>query len=151
MRREERPAAIDHCFPVSLKGVSKIVQRNVKQETQESIGQSIQVELGPRIIDNAASANEAGPEDCVPTFIQDSKVADKVTTVVRFVGHHHYDRITLHVIKPEGDGVSKSVRAQILDGTQGLHISPGPLQDFPSRVGASVVNHDDFMGNVLQP
>ena len=70
MGRNERPAAIDHFATVGFKGIGEVGERNMKSKPDEPIRQAVEQEFVKRVIDDSASAHEAGPEHRVPAFIE---------------------------------------------------------------------------------
>src|SRR4051812_17232371 len=104
MRREEGSTPLEHSAPIGLESVGGVVERNSKQSANKEIGQSIQTEFQPGIIDRAAMLHETAAEDAVPPLIQHLPVANHVAAIVRFIGHHDNDCVAPTCIDPLNDG-----------------------------------------------
>ncbi len=92
---------------------------------------------------------EAAAEDAVGAFIEGLPVADDIAAVVGFVGHHDDRGITGHGVEALGDRSPEAVRSGILDRAEDGDFGSFALEDLPSGVGRTVVDHNDFRGERL--
>ena len=150
MRGQEWPAAVERFAAVSLEGVGEVVQRNVEQPPKEEVGHAVDDQLVLGVVDHAAAANEPGTENRIPTFAQETPVADHVPAVVGFIGHHDHDGIPAAGVDAESDRSAKAVLSGIPHGTQSGDAPAEILEGLPGGIRAAVVHRDDFVWNVVQ-
>jgi hypothetical protein len=149
MRRKNRPHALDGRFPVRLECVCGVVQPMPKENANKSIGKAVQDQFCEGIINDSASANETASKDTIVAFLKLLPVTNHVAAVVGVIGHHDDGRIATHRVQSMNNGTTEPVRCGILDRMEGRYVGPFLLKDFPGAVGASIVNDDDFVWNVL--
>ena len=102
MRRDERPATLDNCFPVGLEGVGRVVEPDAKKDPYEEIGHAIQHQLKPWIVNRSAAGHEATSKHAFPSLVQHLPVAHDVAAVVAFVGHHDDHCVAGHLVRDLG-------------------------------------------------
>ena len=83
-------------------------------------------------------------------FIEGLPVADDIAAAVGFVGHHDDHGITGHGVEALGDRSPEAVRSGILDRAEGRDFGGFALEDLPSGVSGTVVDHNDFVGNASE-
>ncbi len=86
--------------------------------SDEPIGQSVQTQLEPRIIDDSSTFDKTASEDAVPTFTEFLPVSDDVAGIVALVGHHDDHRIPARGINTANNRAAKAFLAGILNRTQ---------------------------------
>lgn len=147
MRRENGAHTIDHRSSVCLESVCRVVQPMLEEDTNESVGESIQDELRKRIVDHAASADEAASEDAIVTRLKLLPVTHHVPAVIRVISHHDHDGVTGHGIQSPDDRPPKSVRGRVPDRPKSWNICPLLLEDLPGPIDAVVVYRHDLMAD----
>src|SRR5687768_10801438 len=119
MRRKERAATIDDGLAIGFKSIGRVVESNVKEQAQKTIGQTVNPELHRRIIDNAAALDKAAPKDAVITFGELFPVAHHIPTIIGFIRHHDDHGIAANLVQAKNDGATKATFANILHWAQG--------------------------------
>ena len=136
---------------VGLEGVGGVVEPDAEQEPEEEIGQPVDDQLDPGIINDPAALDEAAAEDAVPALVQLLPVADHVAAVVRFVGHHDHRRHRPCMLSsPQMMARPKPCRPVFWTGRSSGRRCLQVLQQLPGPVRAAVVHHDDLVGDALQ-
>src|SRR6202040_1763960 len=93
VRRKKRAASVDHVAPVGFKGVSHVVELNAKQQSEKKVGGAVDDILHTRVVDDAATPDEAASKDAIVTGPQLLPIAHDVTAIVGFIGHHDGHRV----------------------------------------------------------
>ena len=150
MRGEDGADAVDDRAAVGFEGVGGIVEAVAKEDADEEVCGAVQRELEGRIVDHSAVLQEATAEDAVVAFIEGLPVANDITAVVGFVGHHNNHGITAHGVEAFGDRTPEAVRAGILNRAEGGDFGGFALEDLPSGVGGTIVHHDDFVWHSVE-
>ena len=114
MRRKQGLATFNHRAAVRLESIRGVVERNAKQYADERVGQAIQAQLQPGIIDDPTAFHKARAEHGVPALVERDPIAHYVAAIVRFIGHHDDHRITVHLLQSANDGAAETVGGFIL-------------------------------------
>ncbi len=150
MGRDKGAATVDGLAPIGLESVGDIIDLDAKEHSQEIVEQPIQDQLGSWIVDGAAPSNESAAKDTVVPLVQLEPVANDIAAVVRLVRHHDHGGVAFHLVESLDDSPPEAVKAGVLDRDQLGHSLFHKAEDIPGRVGATVVNHYDFVGNMVE-
>src|SRR5260370_23163296 len=116
MRREERATTVQRALAISLESVSEIVQWYMKQESQKRVGEAIDQQFVRGVVDDAAPADETRAESRVPPLVEQFPIADHITAIIGFVGHHDDYGVAGAVVDSEDHGTPKTVRPLVPNG-----------------------------------
>jgi len=150
MGRDQWATAVDRFTAIRFKGVGGIIQTDAEKGFEEVVGDAIEQELEPRVIDYSAALDKAAAENTVPTLIQMMPVPDDITAVIGLVSHHDDRGFAFHVIESTNDGPAEASWTLILNGEKLGQAFLEINQQLPSAVAASVINHEYFMSDILQ-
>ncbi len=98
-----------------LESVRSVVQFDAEYGFNEAISQTIQAQLEPRIIDDAATFDEATSKHAIKTLIQQLPIADYVSAIIRLVSHHDDYRVPAAMINSPHDGSAKTMLSAVLE------------------------------------
>jgi hypothetical protein len=93
---------------------------------------------------------ETAAKNTVVPQIERMPITHNVAAIIRLVGHHEYERVTVGMVETNDDGSTESRGAGVLNNSQGLNTVAALLQDLPSVIDASIVYHYDLMRNIIQ-
>src|SRR5262249_48542748 len=151
MRGDQRPAAVDNCFPVGLERVSRVVERDAEQSAYKKIGNAVQHQLKQRIIDGSpAACHESASEYTFPPLFYHLPVAHHISTVVTLISHHNDHSIAGYLVEPMANRPTEPVRTPILRRPNLGNPCPQVLQDIPGSIGATIVYHHDLVRDTVQ-
>ena len=97
-----------------------------------------------------AAVLDARAADAVPAFVQHLPVADDVAAIVGFVRHDDHHGISRRGVDSLDDRTSEPVQSFVLDGPKFRVRGAELFENGPRLVGAAVIDHDYFMGNIVQ-
>ena len=100
MRRNEWPAAIDCDFPIGFERIGRVVELDVKEKAQKSVGRSVYQQLQLRIIDDRAATHKSASENAIESFVQFFPITNHVAAVIRFIRHHNNHGVAFHFVEP---------------------------------------------------
>src|SRR6267143_5073602 len=115
MWRDQGAAAVYCNLSVSFERISRVVKFNVKEQSQEQVGEPINYKLEGWITDDGAIFDKSTAENTVISFVQIFPVAHDVAAVIRLIRHHNHRSVTLHTIKTPDNGPSVTVLGVILN------------------------------------
>ena len=150
MRGEERCAAVDDAAAVGFEGVGRVVEADVKDDSDEEVGHPVEDVFDEGVVDGAAASDEAGAEDAIDAAVEFFEVTDDVAAIVGFVGHHDDDGVAGVVAEAALDGAAEAVEGGVLYGFEDGEFCREFGEDFPGVVGTAVIDDDDFVGNVVE-
>jgi hypothetical protein len=103
-----------------------------------------------RRFNHPAAPGKAGSEDGVPAFVEKFPVAHDIAAVVRLVGHHDDDGVTLAMINAMHHGAAEAVLSRVLDRMESGNPLGETAQCSPRAVAAAVVHRDDLVLDSVQ-
>ena len=150
MRGEERLATFNDGAAVGLECVGGVVKRIAEEHADEEIGDAIEAQFEPRVIDDAAALHEARAENCVPAFVQHIPIADDVAAIVGFIGHHDHGGVAFHLVQTCDDGAAEAVWWAVPDQACFRDTLAERRHNGCGAIGAAVVNDDDFVRDIVE-
>ena len=102
--REQRLDGLDDVSAVGLERVRRVVVAMAEEGPDEPVGEAVEDELRPRIIDHPRAANESRAERAVIPLLEQAVVRHEVGRIVGAVRHHHGHRAPLEEGEPRADG-----------------------------------------------
>src|SRR6266403_3816904 len=99
MWRDKGAAPVDYYFAVGFESVCGVIQLDAEKKAQEIVGDPIDEQLNPRIIDDTAALYKTTAKNAVVTLVQLLPIKNHITAIIRFICHHDNNRIPFHHIK----------------------------------------------------
>lgn len=147
MRGEEGAAPLNDLPAVGLEGIGGVIETMLKEDADEGIGHAVEDILHGWVVNSPPATHKSAAEDAVVPLVQLLPVTDDISAVIGLVSHHDDDSITPHLIESLDDGAAETMESDVLDGLEFRHLRRFLLEQLPSSVRGSVIDHDDLMGN----
>lgn len=81
-------------FPVGLECICCVVQWDLKEDTDEAVGDTVYDEFPFGVVMGFSTFGKSGSEDAVVSFLKFSVVADCIFRVIAPIGHHNGDGVS---------------------------------------------------------
>ena len=149
MWRNKGAASFDYLSSINLECVGNVIAWDLESVTDCRVDNPVSDEFCFRIIDYLAVRQKATAENAFVTLLQFPPIAYKILRGVGQVGHHNGNGVSGKFLKSQSNCSTKSILAIVCYGHQRRNILAELGQDALRRVGATVINHKDFMDDIL--